>query len=62
MVRSLLHAALTRRERVLVVLFLLLWPLALWAVTRTRPPWGDEVHFLAAVRFFGNGVSLDSLR
>jgi hypothetical protein len=41
---------------------LLMWPLALWMVTRGRPPWGDEAHFLATVRLFGNGLSLDLLR
>ncbi len=41
---------------------LLAWPLALWAVFRQRPPWGDERHFLPTVRMFGSGLSLHLLR
>jgi hypothetical protein len=43
-------------------LALVLGPLVLWAAVRSRPPWGDEAHFLGTVRLFGQGISVDLLR
>ena len=60
--RRSLDVALTRSQQALVVLVLLLWPLALCIVTRTRLPWGDEAHYLDTVRFFGNRWSFDLLK
>lgn len=51
-----------RHTQIIVAFLLLAWPLALWMFTHTRPPWGDEAHFLVAVRLFGEGLSLELLR
>ncbi len=41
---------------------MVLGPLVGWVIVRNRPPWGDEAHFLYAVRLFGEGISLEFLR
>jgi len=54
--------ALTVCHQLIILVSLLLileGALAVWGLH--RPAWGDEAHFAETIRFFGNGVTLQSL-
>ena len=46
----------------LIVVVVLLQTVVVWMGDLSRPPWGDESHFVATVRLFGQGMTLDTIR